>query len=210
VLVGICSAVTSYSHLSARARLELISFHILGHDDATSIVVLSPNDEGSLVWKTNIAYMSQDERSSTCLSRVNSGTFRAGVPPDARHAGGASWKGCIVEERGGTPGERDYRRAVGSRIRGDGDLRAALEECVGSRVDHVTLGGRPDLRLRTGESTDSTGGTWREHPESNEIRNSAAIEKPNEEADARIGAGWTEYGERRPSVTAIHSTDEWA
>jgi len=202
--------VTSYSHLSARAGLELIRFHVFGHEDAAFVVVLSPNDEGALVWKPNIAYVSQDERLSTCLSGVNSGTFGAGVTSNPRHAGCASWKGCIVEERSGALGEGDYRRAVGSRIRGDGDLRAALQECVGGCVDDVTLGGCPDLRLGTPESTDPTWGTRREDPESNEGRNPAAIEKPDEEADARIGAGWTEDGERRPSVSAIHSADEGA
>ena len=200
--------MTSYSHLSVRARLELVGFHVLGHEDAAFIVVLSTNDEGALVWKPNIAYVSQYERLGTCLSGVNSGAFRAGVTFNPCHAGCASWKGCIMKERSGALGEGDYRRAVGSRIRCDGDLRAALQECVGGRVNDVTLGGCPDLRLGTRKLTDLTGGTRRKDLEANEVRNPAVIEKPDEEADARISAGWTEDGERRPSVTAIHATDE--
>jgi hypothetical protein len=72
----------------------------------------------------------------------------------------------------------------------------------------MTFGGTPDLRLRTNELTNSTGGTWREDLESDEGRDFAAIEELDEEADARIRACWTENRERRAPSTALHSAEE--
>jgi hypothetical protein len=114
-----------------------------------------------------------------------------------------------MEKSRGAFGERDYGRAIGSSVGRHDDLRVTLEESVGSGVDRVTLGGCPDLRPGIRESTDLARHTWRKAPELDEGRNSTSIEKPDEEANTRIGAGGRKNGKWRASTMTLHSVQEW-